>query len=61
MKPDWKDAPEWADWLWQRSDGSWWFSENVPNQDLGGPSEPKNGRYMRVTEPFKRTSVERRP
>lgn len=28
MKPDWKDAPEWAQWLAQDSDGNWyWFSE----------------------------------
>jgi hypothetical protein len=26
-KPDWKDAPEWAQWLAQDYDGQWgWFS-----------------------------------
>lgn len=26
MKPDWKDAPEWAQWLCQDPDGRWiWF------------------------------------
>lgn len=25
MKPDWKDAPEWAQWLAQDSDGDWWW------------------------------------
>lgn len=24
MKPDWKEAPEWANWLAQDSDGKWW-------------------------------------
>lgn len=25
-KPDWKDAPEWANWLAQDADGEWnWF------------------------------------
>jgi len=27
-KPDWKDAPEWANWLAQDEDGEWpWFEE----------------------------------
>ncbi len=27
MKPDWKDAPEWAKWLAMDSDGEWhWYS-----------------------------------
>ena len=27
MKPDWKDAPEWANYLAQNKDGEWtWFS-----------------------------------
>ena len=27
MKPDWKDAPDWANWLAQDADGIWgWFS-----------------------------------
>jgi len=26
MKPDWKDAPQWADWLAMDGDGIWvWF------------------------------------
>jgi hypothetical protein len=26
MKPDWKDAPEWAKWLAMDEDGQWhWF------------------------------------
>ena len=33
MKPDWKNAPEWANWLAMDSDGSWyWFAEE-PDQD----------------------------
>ena len=27
MKPDWKDAPEWAKWLARDNDGWWnWYS-----------------------------------
>lgn len=31
MKPDWKNAPEWANWLAMDADGEWgWFAEE-PN------------------------------
>lgn len=30
MKPDWKDAPEWAKWLAQDPCGDWFFYENKP-------------------------------
>jgi hypothetical protein len=31
-KPDWKDAPNWANYLAQDEDGSWWFFLNEPKQ-----------------------------
>lgn len=39
-KPDWKDAPEWAQWLAQDSDGEWYWFEVKPvltesNDDSG--------------------------
>lgn len=30
MKPDWKDAPEWAAHLAMEADGKWWWFENQP-------------------------------
>ena len=30
MKPDWDDAPEWARFLAQDSDGEWFWYENEP-------------------------------
>lgn len=30
MKPDWKDAPKWANWLAMDSGGSWFWYENKP-------------------------------
>jgi hypothetical protein len=30
MKPDWKDAPEWASWLGHDEQGKWWWFENCP-------------------------------
>lgn len=30
MKPDWKDAPDWANWLAMDADGEWWWYERKP-------------------------------
>lgn len=30
MKPDWKDAPEWARWLAMDANGFWWWYEEEP-------------------------------
>lgn len=30
LKPDWKDAPKWAQWLAQDEDGAWWWYEGQP-------------------------------
>lgn len=30
MKPDWKDAPEWATALAQDADGDWYWYANTP-------------------------------
>lgn len=31
MKPDWKDAPEWAMWLAQDCNGDWYWFEEKPH------------------------------
>jgi len=31
MKPSWKDAPEWANYLAADSNGAYWFYENKPH------------------------------
>ena len=36
MKPDWKDAPEWANYLARDSDGEWWWYETEPVADDAG-------------------------
>ena len=33
MKPDWKDAPEWAKYLAQDADGRWYWYEARPKID----------------------------
>ena len=34
-KPDWKDAPGWADHLAQDASGAWYWFENEPKLGLG--------------------------
>lgn len=35
-KPEWSEAPEWAQWLAQDSDGEWYWNENKPEHDHSG-------------------------
>lgn len=32
LKPDWNDAPEWANWVAQDPNGSWWWYEHEPRK-----------------------------
>jgi hypothetical protein len=32
MKPDWKDAPEWANWLAMDEDGDWYWYSSAPRR-----------------------------
>lgn len=34
MKPDWKDAPEWANYLARDGDGTWCWYEKRPTLDF---------------------------
>lgn len=36
MKPDWKDAPEWAGYLALDADGLWQWFERIPSQIMPG-------------------------
>lgn len=36
MKPDWKDAPEWATHLAMESDGAWFWFEGEPYAAFDG-------------------------
>lgn len=35
-KPDWKDAPEWAEYLAMDADGTWFWYEQAPTARGGG-------------------------
>ena len=32
-KPDWKDAPEWANYLAMDNSGEWWAHEFIPTKE----------------------------
>jgi hypothetical protein len=60
MKPDWKDAPEWAQWLAMDCDGTWcWYQMHpMPCQGAWGTTF----KYEKVkSEIFWRDSIEARP
>jgi len=42
-KPDWKDAPEWAQFVAQDEDGGWWWYECEPDQSSGVWSHNRTG------------------
>jgi hypothetical protein len=59
MKPEWKDAPEWAQWAAQDFDGDWYWFENKPIQlEFGWASS--TGRIQNINQDW-RESLERRP
>lgn len=43
MKPDWKDAPEWADYLAMDGDGEWYWFEVEPRKPVAGTTWGANG------------------
>lgn len=45
MKPEWKNAPEWAQYLVQNKDGTWEWHEECPDCDVGGGFWYYNGDF----------------
>lgn len=44
------DLPDWADWLAQDEDGTWWAYEAEPNQQHNGWYENEVGRIRRLIQ-----------
>lgn len=44
-KPHWDDAPRWARWLAQDSDGEWFWYEKTPCLPIGSAVWIVDGRY----------------
>lgn len=66
MKPDWKDAPEWAECLIRNNDGEWWWLENKPIHFLNYDGDIEwecQGKTERTGDSFVRyhPSIEMRP
>lgn len=61
MKPDWKDAPEWAQWLAMDGDGVWYWHQCQPEwEDSLG--EWRSGETIESAAFFRPTdSLESRP
>lgn len=61
-RPDWKDAPEWANWVAQDGDGEWWWFQNKPTLYHNDVWRADGGKSFRAT-PFPKAtaSLEPRP
>lgn len=59
MKPSWKDAPEWAQWLVMDLDGSWWWHEDEPVSR--GFEWFSSGKFEWAGSPHWEDAKERRP
>jgi hypothetical protein len=51
-KPNWDDAPEWANWVALSSDGIWTWFENKPRKDREGDylQVPTSSRWESASE-----------
>lgn len=48
MKPDWKDAPDWANWLAQDQCGAWFWYAKKPRYE--GSVWGNGGQFTRASE-----------
>ena len=48
MFPDFDKLPDWAEWIAQDADGTWWAYEAEPNQQHNGWYENEVGRIQRL-------------
>lgn len=59
-KPDWKDAPEWANYLTKDADGDWWWHEYTP--ELGSAMWHSLGQAVPAISHIDwRSSMEQKP
>lgn len=61
MKPDWKDAPEWAGWLTHDRDG-WYWHASPPIWDEWSMAYEASGRTEEASEePAQKGALVREP
>jgi hypothetical protein len=63
MKPNWKDAPEWANWLAQDEYGYWFWYEYRPEPQPDGCWVHLDGKAKRALQknPGWVSTIEERP
>jgi hypothetical protein len=61
MKPDWKDAPEWAQWLTFDRDGWWWFDKKPLQKSDGTSIISADGKQSQRAYTENQNTVEPRP
>lgn len=61
MKPDWKDAPEWANYLAQDYNGSWYWFELQPSLSRFTWTDTKGGAINVAYIKEWKDSLEQRP
>lgn len=52
MKPDWKDSPEWANWVAMDDDGEWYWHEKDPILDMGSFNSKGRWEYCDANDIF---------
>jgi hypothetical protein len=60
MKPDWKDAPPWANYLAMDNDGGWFWYQNKPKYGQFGWML-NGGYYLRYRHTDCSDTLEKRP
>lgn len=72
MKPDWKDAPDWANWIAMDRDGWWTWFASKPYLSPNGTGQwlsddvydlcgiPKSNSWIKAAKTYK-SSTEKRP
>jgi hypothetical protein len=60
MKPDWKDAPKWANYLTMDESGEWCWFENEPIEGLAFWHDD-GGNFSRVDMGDWQKTLEQRP
>lgn len=65
-KPDWKDAPEWANWLAMDENGNWFWYQYKPSEPAINTLEPQqwgseNGKWCSAKRQESINSLEKRP
>ena len=64
MKPDWKNAPEWANWLAMDNSGEWFWYEIEPlyiSNDDSWMRRNGKSKYAGRCQPDPETTLETRP